>query len=306
MNDYILKTNGITKTYGTTKALDKINMQIKRGAIYGLIGKNGAGKTTLLKIISGLTFPTEGEVLLFGEKTNNKNNLLERVGVLIEGPGLYTNLTARENIKLKCIAYGINKKGYIEEILGQVGLENTGRKAVGKFSLGMKQRLGIALALVGEPDLLLLDEPINGLDPQGIIEIRDVLLKLSKEKNITIIISSHILEELSKIVSRIGIINDGKLIEEIDKKELLEKTKDKLEIVTSEIEIAVTVLEEKLNILNLKVVDNNTIYVYEKIDESGTINNELLKAGIEVNSIYVNRESLEEYFINLTGGGKYA
>ena len=169
----------------------------------------------------------------------------------------------------------------------------------------MKQRLGIALALVGEPDLLLLDEPINGLDPQGIIEIRDVLLRLSKEKNITIIISSHILEELSKIVSRIGIINDGKLIEEIDKKELLEKTKDKLEIVTSQTEIAITVLEEKLNILNLKVIDNKTIYVYEKIDESGAINKELLKAGIRVDSIYVNRESLEEYFINLTGGEKY-
>ena len=305
MNDYILKTNGITKTYGTTKALDKINMKIKRGVIYGLIGRNGAGKTTLLKIISGLTFSTEGEVLLFGEKTNEKNDLLERVGVLIEAPGLYPNLTARENMKLKCIAYGINKKGYIEKILEQVGLENTGRKAVKKFSLGMKQRLGIALALVGEPDLLLLDEPINGLDPQGIIEIRDVLLRLSKEKNITIIISSHILEELSKIVTRIGIINDGKLIEEIDKKELLEKTKDKLEIVTSQIEVAVTVLEEKLNILNLKVIDNKTIYVYEKIDESGAINNELLKAGIEVDSIYVNRESLEEYFINLTGGEKH-
>ena len=306
MNDYILKTNDLTKTYGTTRALDKINMQIKRGAIYGLIGRNGAGKTTLLKIISGLTFSTRGEVLLFGEKTNNKNNLLERVGVLIEDPGLYPNLTARENMKLKCIAYGINKKGYIEDILEQVGLENTGRKAVKKFSLGMKQRLGIALALVGEPDLLLLDEPINGLDPQGIIEIRDVLLRLSKEKNITIIISSHILEELSKIVSRIGIINDGKLIEEIDKKELLEKTKDKLEIVTSQTEIAVTVLEEKLNILNLKVIDNKTIYVYEKIDESSAINNELLKAGIEVDSIYINSESLEEYFINLTCGEKYA
>ena len=306
MNDYILKTNDLTKTYGTTRALDKINMQIKRGEIYGLIGRNEAGKTTLLKIISGLTFLTRGEVLLFGEKTNNKNNLLERVGVLIEDPGLYPNLTACENMKLKCIAYGINKKGYIEDILQQVGLENTGRKAVKKFSLGMKQRLGIALALVGEPDLLLLDEPINGLDPQGIIEIRDVLLRLSKEKNITIIISSHILEELSKIVSRIGIINNGKLIEEIDKKELLEKTKDKLEIVTSQTEIAVTVLEEKLNILNLKVIDNKTIYVYEKIDESGAINNELLKAGIEVDSIYINHESLEEYFINLTGGEKYA
>ena len=305
MNDYILKTENITKTYGSTKALDKINMNIKRGAIYGLIGRNGAGKTTLLKVISGLTFPEEGEVVLFGKKIAGNNELLERVGVLIEDPGLYPNLTSYENMKLKCIAYGINKKGYIASLLKQVGLEDVGKKKIKQFSLGMKQRLGIALALVGEPDLLLLDEPVNGLDPQGIIEIREILTRLSIEKDMTIIISSHILEELSKIVTRLGVIESGKLIEEIDKKELLEKMKDKLVINTSEVERAVTVLEEKLNITNFKVVDSNTIYVYERIDESGAINSELSKSNIKVDSISVNRESLEEYFINLTGGGKH-
>lgn len=305
MNDNILKTENITKTYSKTKALDKINMEIKRGDIYGLIGRNGAGKTTLLKIISGLTFQTEGEVYLFGEKTSNSNDLLERLGVLIEAPGLYPNLTAQENMKLKCISYGINKKGYIESLLEQVGLADTGKKKTKKFSLGMKQRLGIALALVGEPDLLLLDEPINGLDPQGIIEIRDVLLRLSKEKNITMIISSHILEELSKIATKIGIINGGELIEEIGKEELLEKTKAKLEIITNEVERVVTVLEEKFNIHNLKVIDDNTIYVYERIDESGDINEELLKSGVKINSFSINRESLEEYFITKTEGEQY-
>ena len=305
MEDYILSTKDITKTYGNTKALDKINMKIKRGTIYGLIGRNGAGKTTLLKIISGLSFPTEGEVMLFGEKTTGNNNLLERIGVLIEDPGLYPNLTAYENMKLKCIAYGINKKGYIESLIKEVGLEDVGKKKIKQFSLGMKQRLGIALALVGEPDLLLLDEPVNGLDPQGIIEVREILTRLSKEKDITIIISSHILEELSKVVSRIGIIDNGFLIEEIDKEELLEKTKDKLEIITEDVEKAVTVLEEQFDIISFKVVDKNTIYVYEKIDQSGDINKALVYAGIKIDSLSINRESLEEYFINLTGGKKH-
>ena len=306
MSNYILKTTDITKSYGTTKALDQINIQIERGTIYGLIGRNGAGKTTLLKIISGLSFPTQGNVLLFGENTKGNIGLLERVGVLIEDPGLYPNLTAYENMKLKCIAYGINEKKQIETLLEEVGLQNVGKKKIKQFSLGMKQRLGIALALVGEPDLLLLDEPINGLDPQGIIEVRDILRKLSQEKNITIILSSHILEELSKIVSRIGIIDDGRLIEEIDKKDLLEKTKDKLEIITTDVEKAVTLLEEKMGIRNLKVIDNHTIYVYEKIDKSGEINRALLQADIKIDSLSINRESLEEYFINLTGGGNHA
>ena len=281
MSDYILRIENITKTYGRTKALDKINIEIKRGDIYGLIGRNGAGKTTLLKAISGLAFPTQGEIFLFGEKINGNNNLLERIGVLIENPGLYPNFTAYENMKLKCISYGINKTAYIESLLEQVGLEGVGKKKVKQFSLGMKQRLGIALALVGETDLLLLDEPINGLDPQGIIEIRDILLKLNKERNITIIISSHILEELSKLATRFGIIDKGQLIEEVTKKDLLEKTKDKLEILTNEVEKAVNVLEEKFNIHNLKVIDNNTIYVYERLDKGGDINTELLRCGIK-------------------------
>lgn len=304
MKDFILETKNITKAYKTNKAVDNVNLQIKRGEIYGLIGRNGAGKTTLLKLISGLSFATEGEIFLFGERINTNNNLLERLGVLIEEPGLYPNLTAYENMKLKCISYGINKRGYIQSLLEQVELGDTGKKKVKEFSLGMKQRLGVALALVGEPDLLLLDEPINGLDPQGIMEIRNILLRLNREKNITIIISSHILEELTKLASRFGIIHNGRLIEEINKIELLEKTKDKLEIQTNQVSKAVNVLEEQLQINNFKVIDNNTIYIYERLNESGDINNQLLKSDISVDSLSINRESLEEYFLTKTGGNR--
>ena len=304
MNDNILRIENITKVYSKVKVLDNISMHVKRGEIYGLIGKNGSGKTTLLKIIGGLAFQTEGDIFLFNEKINS--DLLERVGVLIEAPGIYPDMTAYQNMKLKCIYYGINKKGYIENLLEKVGLSDTGRKKTKKFSLGMKQRLAIALALVGEPDLLLLDEPVNGLDPQGIIEIREVLLKLSKENNITIIISSHILEELSKLVSRIGIINNKKIIEEISKEELLEKTKDKLEIVTDQVEKAVMVLEEELHIQNIKVIDEKTIYVYERLEDSGDINNTLLTSGIKIDSLSISRESLEDYFINMTGVEQHA
>lgn len=305
MEEYILKTTNLSKTYGTTRALSRVNIEMRQGEIYGLIGRNGAGKTTLLRMISGLGFPTEGEVYLFGKDVNANGNLVERIGILVEAPGLYPDLTAYENLKLKCIAYGIDNVGYIESLLEQVDLADVGKKKVKKFSLGMKQRLGIALALVGEPDLLLLDEPINGLDPQGIIGVRDMLLRLNKEKGMTIMISSHILEELSKIATRFGIIHEGELIEEINKKELLEKTKDKLEITTDKVNRAVAILEDDLDIHNLKVIDDNTIYIYERIEESGDINSALLKSGAKVNSLSINRESLEEYFINLTGGKGY-
>lgn len=306
MKDYILKTKDITKIYGKNKALDKVSIKLKKGEIYGLIGRNGAGKTTLLKTISGLAFPTQGEVFIFGEKINSENDLLERIGVLIENPGIYPNLTAYENMKLKCLSYGIYKSGYIESLLEQVGLESVGKKKTKQFSLGMKQRLGLAMALVGEPDLLLLDEPVNGLDPQGIIEIRDILLKLNMEKNITIIISSHILEELAKLATRFGIIDNGQIIKEVYKEDLLEKVKEKIEIKTDQVEETVNVLEEKFEITNLKVIDNTTIYVYEQLEKSGDINIELSKSGIKVDSIFINQGSLEEYYISLTGGARNA
>ena len=212
MSELLLSTKGLTKQYGRQKAVSRMDIHVKKGSIYGLIGRNGAGKTTFLKMVAGLASPTDGEINLFGYTGNQLKRIRSRVGCLIESPGLYGNLSAYDNLKIKCKFCGINKKGYIEEILKLVGLENTGKKKSKHFSLGMKQRLGIGLALIGEPDLLLLDEPINGLDPQGIVEIRDMIWRLKEERNMTIIISSHILEELSKIATDYGIIHEGQLL----------------------------------------------------------------------------------------------
>lgn len=305
MSDYLLKTINLTKQYKKQKAVDNISVHIERGAIYGLIGRNGAGKTTFLKMISRLAAPTSGEIELFGYQKKAIDNVYDRIGMLIEEPGLYPNLNAFDNLKLKAICMGVYKKESINDILEIVGLNTTGNKKIKNFSLGMKQRLGIGMALVGEPDLLVLDEPINGLDPQGIVEVRDILLKLNQERNITVIISSHILEELSKLATHYGIIHHGRLIEEFSKEEILQKCSERIEIILEEPDRACTILDG-LKIHNYKVVDEKTIYVYEKLEEMGDINMELSVNRIKVNSINVIKESLEKYFMELTGGNDNA
>ena len=212
MSEILLQTKALTKQYGHQKAVDNVDIHIKKGAIYGFIGRNGAGKTTCMRMIGGLAKPTSGEISMFGYAGKDLSKVRSRVGCLIEAPGVYPNMTAKENIEMKCRLFGISKKGYAEGILDKVGLLNVGKKKTKNFSLGMKQRLGIGMALVGEPDLLVLDEPINGLDPQGIAEIRDTLKRLNQKKGITILISSHILEELYKVADTFGIINQGELI----------------------------------------------------------------------------------------------
>ena len=213
--EMLLKTRGLTKQFGKHVAVDHVDMHIRRGAIYGFIGRNGAGKTTVLKMIAGLADPTAGEYEIFGCSGKSLAKVRSRVGCLIEQPGLYPNMSAQDNLMIKAELFGIRDKKYAEELLELVGLVHAGRKKTKHFSLGMKQRLGIALALVGNPDFLVLDEPINGLDPQGIVEIRDMLQRLSEERNITILISSHILEELSKLCTDFGIIHNGVLLQEI-------------------------------------------------------------------------------------------
>ena len=207
MSELLLQTRNLTKQYGRHRAVDDVNMHIKKGAIYGFIGRNGAGKTTCLKMISGLSTPSYGEIKMFGYKRKDLQKVRSRVGCLIEAPGLYGNMSAYDNLNIKCKLTGIKKKGYIDELLNTVGLDTVGEKKTKHYSLGMKQRLGIALALVGEPDLLILDEPINGLDPQGIVEVRETIQKLAKERGMTICISSHILEELSKLATDFGIFS---------------------------------------------------------------------------------------------------
>lgn len=305
MSEYLLSTNGLTKQFGKHKAVNHVNLHVKKGAIYGFIGRNGAGKTTFLKMISGLSKPTYGEIEMFGYKNEELKNVRSRISCLIEAPGLYGNMSAYENLAVKCRLFGMNDRKYVESILDTVGLSETGKKKVKHFSLGMKQRLGIGLALVGEPDLLVLDEPINGLDPQGIAEIRDMILKLREEQDMTIIISSHILEELSKIATHYGIIHGGNLIQELTREELMLRCSERMEIILENPNQAIPVLDQ-MGFTNYQVVDKNTIHVYERLTESADVNMELSKAGILVRGIGITSEELENYFLNLTGGARNA
>ena len=305
MNQTIVRTQGLTKQYGHHRAVSRISMHVRKGAVYGLIGRNGAGKTTFLKMLAGLASSSSGEIEIFGLRGKELANVRSRIGCLIEAPGIYGNLSAYDNLDLKCRFFGIHNKGYIEEILKIVGLSDTGKKKTKHFSLGMKQRLGIGLALVGEPDLLLLDEPINGLDPQGIVEIRDTILKLNKEKNMTIVISSHILEELSKIATDYGIIHHGELIEEITREELMERCGERIEIATGVPEQIVPILD-RLGIQQYQIVDSGHVWVFEKMDRSAWLNRELIRAGADIRELKVCSEKLENYYLNLTGGAGHA
>ena len=299
MSEYVLQTHDLRKVYGTQAAVAGIDLKVERGAIYGLIGKNGAGKTTTLKMIGGLSAPTAGSFSLFGKSGAELAEVRGRVSCLIEDPGLFGNLSAYENLKAKCLCYGIKGDAYIKKLLEFVGLAETGRKKAKHFSLGMRQRLGIALAMVGEPDLLVLDEPINGLDPEGIVEIRDMLTRVSKEKGITILISSHILEELSKVATHYGIMSKGRLVEQLTAEELADRCSLRIEAVVDRPDYASTVLDG-MGISNYKVVDKETIYISERLGDVGYINRELNKAGLLVSKIAVNNESLESFFLNTT------
>ena len=301
MSEILLQTHALTKQYGHQKAVDNVDIHIKKGAIYGFIGRNGAGKTTCMRMICGLAKPTSGDIEMFGYSGNELTKVRSRVGCLIETPGLYPNLSAQENLKLKCKLFGINKNGYTEEILRKVGLSDVGKKKTKNFSLGMKQRLGIGMALVGEPDLLVLDEPINGLDPQGIAEVRETIQNLCSQQDMTVFISSHILEELSKLATDYGIINNGSLIQEITREELLNKCSDKISITVDNPNKAVPVLDG-MGFTNYMIIDQNHIDVYERLNESATLNEKLVKSGVSVSQIAVTGMELETYFLNLTGG----
>ncbi len=302
---YLLSTNGLTKQFGRHKAVDAVDLHVRQGDIYGLIGRNGAGKTTILKMISGLAAPTAGDFSLFGKTGKQAAPCMSRIGTLIEAPGLYLNMTAEENLKMKCLAMGIQEEDTVSRLLKIAGLSQADKKKVRNYSLGMKQRLGIALALVGNPDLVILDEPINGLDPQGIAEIRETLYYLNREHQITFLISSHILEELSKICTRYGIIHDGVLLQELDRQELLARCSERIELKTSDTKGACTVLEE-MGIVQYKVVDSQTIHILERLNDSGEITMALAKRQIQTLGITVKNEALEDYYLNLTGGGAHA
>ena len=297
--EYILRTSLLTKQYKQQKAVNEVSVSIERGAIYGLIGRNGAGKTTFLKMIGGLATPTSGDIELMGCRLSDGtiHNAYEKIGSLIEQPGIYKNMTAFENCRLKALCCGLFSEDYINGKLALAGLQDVGKKTVGNFSLGMKQRLGIAMATIGEPEMLILDEPINGLDPQGIIEVRDIIHRINAEQKNTILISSHILEELSKLATHYGIIHNGRLIEQLSHDELAEKCTTRLEIIVDNAEKAEDVLK-KFG-CQYTVASEHFVFVNDCIDKSAAINRALVTAGVEVESLCGRSQSLESYFISL-------
>lgn len=303
MKKVVLKTYNITKKYGEQLAVDNVNMTIKKGDIYGFIGQNGAGKTTLIRLITGLIHKSGGEIELLGANEENElNKARTMVGSLIESPSFYTNMTARENLEVSRLVRNIPGKKCIDEVLELVGLKDVEKKKVKNFSLGMRQRLGIANALMGNPKLLILDEPINGLDPMGIVEIRELLKKINKEKDMTILISSHILSELSELATTYGIISNGKLIEEITAKQLSKKCRQYIDLKVDDTARAVILLERELGISDYEVLEDSNIKVFSNLDNVGEVNSLLSRSGIIVESISVKGENLEEYFMNKVGG----
>lgn len=302
MDNFILKVSKVTKKYKNINVLNNISMTIKKGEIYGLIGLNGAGKSTLIRIITGLSAPDSGSIELFGEHEIDKvESSRRRIGAIIETPALYDNKTVYENMYINRIQKGIPGEESIEKALNILGLSEVKSKKVKTLSLGTKQRLGIAMALLGEPEFLILDEPINGLDPIKIIEIRELLKKLNVEYGVTILISSHILGELYHIANRYGIIHKGKLIEEVTLEELKDRCKKFIHIKVDNAANASVVINKKLNTSNFNVLPNNTIKLYDYIEQSGKVTEVLVKEGIVVEQIMPMGEDLEAYFSKVVG-----
>lgn len=305
MNEVVLKLKNITKSYGDKVAVNNINMTIRKGEIYGLIGRNGAGKTTLIRLITSLTFADSGEIELFGETT--KSGLQEarkRLGCVIETPALYPNLTAYQNLEYYQRLKGIPNKQDIIKTLEIVGLTDTRNKKFKNFSLGMKQRLGIALALLNNPDFIILDEPINGLDPMGIIEMREIIKRLNEEYRITIMISSHILTELSLVATQYGVIDEGRMVKEFTHEELNAKCQRCLAFVVNDTVKTASVFETVLKTKNYKVISDKEIRLYDYLENPSKVNQELISNGIAVISSIEVGDKLEDYFRSLVMEGK--
>lgn len=302
---YVLQCDRLTKRYGHFKALDGLSMRVEQGAIYGLVGKNGAGKTTLIRIICGLQFPTSGSYALYGRQNDAPDirRSRRRMGAIAETPSIYLDMSAAENLRAQYRVLGRPSFEGIDDLLALVGLESTGDKKARHFSLGMRQRLGIAVALAGNPDFLVLDEPVNGLDPQGIVEIRELILKLNREKRITVLISSHILDELSRLATHYGFIDGGRIVREISAKELEASCRRCTRLTVSDALALIEALEARG--AEYAVVSEGVIDVYGDCPISPLLL-ELAQAGCEVRHVAERNETLESYYINLIGGGRHA
>lgn len=302
--EYVLRTNALCKNYKDYKALNGLSMNVPKGSIYGFVGKNGAGKTTLIRLICGLQEPTSGEYTLYGRKNTDKSILKSRrrIGAVVETPSIYLDMTAQENLKQQYQILGLPSYDGLEDILKLVGLEHTGRKKAKNFSLGMRQRLGIAIALVGDPDFLVLDEPVNGLDPQGIIEMRELLLNLNRKHQITVLISSHILDELSRLATHYGFIDKGHLIKEITAKELEDSCRKCIRVEVTDTRALSRVLDQ-MNV-EYHILSDNMADIFAKINITPFVLS-LSEENCEVLSMTERDESLESYYVNLVGGVSY-
>lgn len=296
---YILKTEELTKTYSNKNAVDHLSIQINKGDIYGLIGRNGAGKTTLMRLVLGLAHKTSGSIYLFEGEESYPSENKNRIGSLIENATFYSNLTARQNLRYYQLAKGITDSKEIDRALKLVRMNETGKVKFKNFSLGMKQRLGIALAILNHPDFVILDEPINGLDPIGISEIRDIIKELNEKYGMTILVSSHILSELYLVATRFCFIEKGKLIKEISKEELELECNNCLSLRVDDVEKATITIEEELKTKNYTVVDHKEIRLYDYLKEPERVNEVLLKAGIKIYGLWEFGTSLEDYFKDL-------
>ena len=301
MREIVLQTKQLTKRYRNFTALDHADMTVYREDIYGLIGRNGAGKTTMMKLVTGLSEQTEGEYSIFGKTGTAKKKKKRRIGCLIENPAFFGNLTAYQNLRYYCYQKGITDLKQIDEALELVQLTDVRNKKFRKFSLGMKQRLGIAFAVLDNPDLIILDEPINGLDPIGISELRDTFRKLSQERCITLIISSHILSELYAVANRFLFIDKGKVLKEVTKQELDLECSRCLVVKTNDTKKTATIFESKLNITDYKVIDSGEIRIYDESAKPDILNKVLIQNDVSISGIYESGVSLEDYFKQLVG-----
>lgn len=303
--EYVLQTNDLTKCYKNFQALKGLTMNVPKGAIYGFVGRNGAGKTTLIRLICGLQEPTSGEFCLYGISGSSREivKARRRMGAVVETPSIYLEMTAEQNLRQQALVLGLPSFDGIPALLELVGLGDTGRKKAKNFSLGMKQRLGIAVALVGDPDLLVLDEPTNGLDPQGIVEMRELILKLNRERQITVLISSHILDELSRLATHYGMIDGGRMVKELSAAELEAACRKCVRVEVSDTAVLACVLDGMQ--LEYKILSATTADIYAKVGVSG-LTLALAKEHCEVYSMQERDESLESYYISLVGGGTHA
>ncbi|MEF2094164.1 ABC transporter ATP-binding protein [Bacillus sp. CFBP9009] len=304
--DYVVKTNSLTKKVKGKLLVSNVNLHIKKGEIYGFLGQNGAGKTTIMKMLTGIISPTTGEIELFGQKlTKTEKSGLKRVGSIIEYPIFFEHLTAMENLQLHCEYLGFYDKKAITQALEMVHLTGIEDKIVSDFSLGMKQRMGIVRAIITKPELIILDEPTNGLDPIGIKDIRDLIRMLNKEYGITFLLSSHILGEIEQVADRIGVIKDGKLVNEVTLADISKQRTDYIEIVTKDVEKSIYLLEYELQISNMKIVQDNRIRIYDLTLPQSEISKKLIMHDVDIEEIQKHTSTLEDYFYQqIHGGGK--